>query len=108
MAKPLLVELIKTDLLSVFKFVYWYAKNKSNEWVTIIEDNASRIDDCKTFWFCASLLREMNVDYSNIIIPFTKNGQEHIRKEVFYTLGLLKNKKDFIETFIEGLKDNSK
>jgi hypothetical protein len=106
-AKPHLVELVKTDMLSTFQFIYWYAKNKSEEWVAIIEATINRIDDSETFRFCTYLLKEANLNYSNLILPFTKNNKEDIRGQAFYTLGSVKNKKDLIDVFIEGLKDDS-
>lgn len=106
-AKPHLIDLIKTDLCAVFQFIYWYAKNKSHEWTNIIEENIQRIDDEETFRFCTYLLKETNSDIGKLIEPFTKNINENIRVQAFYTLGQLKNKKDYLECFIEGLKDNS-
>lgn len=106
-AKPHLFELIKTDLCSVFQFIYWYSKDKSNEWTNIIEENIQRVDDDETFRLCTYLLKETNSDIGTLIKPFTKNSNENIRVQAFYTLGQLKNKKDYLECFIEGLQDNS-
>jgi SMI1 / KNR4 family (SUKH-1) len=106
-AKPLVTELIKTDLLSVFKFVFLYAKNKSNEWLIEIENNINRIDDEETFRYCTYLLKETETNYGNLIIPFIKHSKENIRTQAFYSLGQLKNKSSFIDTFIEGLYDTS-
>jgi hypothetical protein len=106
-SKPYLIELAKTNLLSVFKFVYWYAKNNSLEWLNFIRDNIERINDEETFRFCTYLLKETQADYSRLIIPFTKSEKENIRVQAFYTLGQLANKKNYLETFIEGLKDES-
>lgn len=106
-AKPYLIELVQTDLLSVFQFIYWYAKDKAMEWLNVIEDNVFRIEDEETFRFCTYLLKETNTDYSRLIIPFARHHIEGIKVQSLYTLGQLKNKKDYIETFIEGLKDDS-
>ena len=106
-AKPHLFDLIKIDLCSVFQFVYWYAKDKSNEWTNIIDENIQRVDDEETFRFCTYLLKETSSDIGTLIEPFTKNSNENIRVQAFYTLGQLKNKKDYLECFIEGLQDNS-
>lgn len=106
-SKPYLIELAKADLLSVFKFVYWYAKNRSFEWLTFIEENINRIDDEERFRFCTYLLRETHIDYGRLLIPFTKDDKEGIKVQAFYTLGRLANKKDYLETFIGGLKDES-
>ena len=106
-AKPHLIDLIKTDLCAVFQFIYWYAKDKSNEWTIIIEENIRKIDDEETFRFCTYLLKETNSDIGRLIEPFTKNSNENIRVQAFYTLGQLRNKKDYLECFIEGLQDKS-
>lgn len=106
-AKPYLVDLIQTDLDGVFKFIFWYAKDKSKEWLPVIEANVHRIDDAETFRFCTYLLEETNIDFSTFIVRFTKNINEEIRIQAFYILGQLKNKKDYLFCFIEGLKDHS-
>jgi SMI1 / KNR4 family (SUKH-1) len=107
LSKYYLIELAKTDLLSVFKFIYWYARDKSHEWLNYIKDNIVRINDEEIFRFCTYLLRESQTDYSSLIIPFTKGDKESIKVQAFYTLGQLSNKKHYLETFIEGLKDES-
>lgn len=106
-AKPYLIELVKTDLLSVFQFVYWYAKDKSKEWAPVIEANISRINDDETFRFCTYLLTETKSKFGPLIIPFTEKDDEKIRVTAFYTLGKLNNRQDFIDTFIRGLNDPS-
>jgi hypothetical protein len=106
-AKPYLIELVKTDLLSVFQFIFWYAKDKSKEWLIPIQNNINRIDNYDTFLFCTYLLSETNSDFSNLIIPFTKNENEKIRAQAFYVLGKSKNKKAYIDIFINGLNDDS-
>lgn len=106
-AKPYLIELVKTDLCSTFQFVFWYAKGKSFEWTNIIKENIGKIDDDETFRFCTYILKETDTDYGRLIEPFTKNSDENIRVQAFYTLGQLKNKKDFLDCFIQGLQDNS-
>jgi len=106
-AKPYLIELVKTDLLSVFQFVYWYAKDKSREWAPVIEADISRIDDGETFRFCTYLLTETKGNFGPLIIPFTEKEDEDIRVTAFYTLGKLNNRQQFIDTFIKGLNDPS-
>ena len=106
-AKPYLLELTKTDLLSVFKFINWYSKEKSLEWLETIESNIDKINDDETFRYCTYLLAKMNIDFSCLIIPFTNNPNDNIRVTAFYTLGRLENKSKYIDTFITGLSDNS-
>ncbi|MCU0355649.1 MAG: SMI1/KNR4 family protein [Cytophagales bacterium] len=106
-AKPYVTALVPTDLLSVFQFVYWYAKDKSKEWLPVIEENISRINDEETFRFCTYLLEEARSDYGNLVVPFTTHNHESIRVQAFYSLGKLKNKKSFIDAFVQGLHDDS-
>lgn len=106
-AKPYLIEFAKTDLQSVCKFIYWYAKDKSAEWVSLIGEYIKSIDDDETFRFCTYILIATKINFGHLIVPFTQKEDENIRVTAFYTLGQLKNKKDFLDTFIKGLNDNS-
>ena len=106
-AYPHLVDFAMQDLLTVFQFVFWYAKDKSTDWLAVIKENVSEINDDEAFRFCTYLLKEMNMDYSSIIIPFTADLNEEIRVTAYYSLGQLENKKDYLETFITGLNDKS-
>lgn len=106
-AKPYLIDFAKDSLLKVFQFVFWYAKDKSSDWLEIIEANAEKINDEETFRFCTYLLKEVNIDYANFIVPFTSNESENLKISAYYALGQLKNKSDYIDVFIVGLNDNS-
>jgi hypothetical protein len=106
-AKPYLIELSKTDLQPVFQFFYWYAKDKSAEWFPLIAEHIDRIDDNETFTYYTYLLRETGTNFGRLMIPFTEHTNENIRATAFYTLGKIKKKKDFIDTFIRGLSDHS-
>lgn len=106
-AFPYLIAFAEKDLLTVFQYVFWYAKDKSADWLEIIKENVTKINDEETFRFCTYLLKETGVDYSSIIIPFTMHGNEEIRISAFYSLGQLKNQKDYLDTFILGLNDKA-
>lgn len=106
-AKPYLIDLVKTDLGAVFQFIYWYAKDKAIDWNNTIQENIQRIDNEEAFRFCTYLLKEINIDYGKLIEPFTKNCNENIRVQAFYSLGQLNNKKEYLNCFIEGLQDKS-
>ncbi|MNJ91876.1 SMI1 / KNR4 family protein [compost metagenome] len=106
-ARPYLLQLIETDLLHVFQTIFWYAKDKSPEWFPVIEENIHRITDAETFRFCTYLLQESGENYSPLLIPFTKNKEEEIRVQAFYSLGTLKDRKDLVDVFIAGLNDES-
>ncbi|MBF4463928.1 SMI1/KNR4 family protein [Flavobacterium sp. LC2016-12] len=106
-AYPYLVAFANENLLDVFQFVFWYAKGKSSDWLEIIEAHSEKINDEETFRFCTYLLKEMNIDYGNFVVPFTTNINEKIRVSAYYSLGLLKNKSKYLDTFILGLSDQS-
>lgn len=106
-AKPHLIDLAAEDLLTVFQFVYWYAKDKSKDWLDIVKSNAAAIEDEETFEFCTYLLGEMNFDYGAIIVPFAAHKSEEIRVSAYYSLGQLETKSNYIEVFIDGLCSDS-
>lgn len=106
-AYPYLIDFAEKDLLTVFQFVFWYAKDKSADWLEFIKNNIDKINDEETFNFCTYVLKEMNIDYSSVLIPFTSHENEEIRVTVYYSLGLLKNKQDYLEVFIKGLNDKA-
>lgn len=104
-AKPHLLTYSATDLLAVVQFVWWYAKDKSGDWLEVIASNLPRIKDDETFRFCTYLLVEAKMDYGPLIAPATNHENEKIRVTAFYTLGKLENKEDYLDTFINGLND---
>lgn len=107
LAKPYLQAYTAIDLLSVFQFIFWYAKDKSNEWTEVIEKHIAGIEDSETFTYCTYLLIATKTDYGHLIAPMTQSNHENIRKTAFYNLGLLANKAAYIDTFITGLNDPS-
>jgi hypothetical protein len=105
--KPYLISYSHESLLDVFQFVFWYAKDKSSDWLEVIKANIENIHDEETFSFCTYLLEAMNLDYAGIIVPFTYNKNEDIRVDAYYALGKLENKSNYIDTFVSGLNDES-
>lgn len=106
-AYPHLLDFTKESFLEVFKYVFWYAKDKSSDWFETIRSNAEVIKDEETFRFCTYLLKETDSDYGGILIPFTCNENKNIRISAYYALGQLKNKADYIDAFIAGLDDSA-
>ncbi|WP_428228950.1 SMI1/KNR4 family protein [Flavobacterium sp.] len=106
-AKPYLLSYSDESLLDVFQFIFWYAKDKSIDWLELIKSKVSTVNDEETFRFCTYLLGEMNMDYGDIIVPFTSSKNEDIRIESYYSLGQLENKNNYIDAFITGLNDSS-
>ncbi|MFB9079946.1 SMI1/KNR4 family protein [Flavobacterium procerum] len=106
-AFPYLADFAKKDLLTVFQFVFWYAKNRSLDWLEFVKTNIEKVNDEETFRFCTYLLKEMKIDYGDIIVPFAAKKDENIRRQTYYSLGLLENKSKYIDAFIIGLNDDS-
>lgn len=106
-AQSYLIEFSEESLLNVFQFIFWYAKDKSRDWLSIIESNIEKINDEETFRFCSYLLKEMNIDYGHLIVPFTSHDNDNIRVSAYYSLSQLKNKEEYLETFIIGLNDRA-
>lgn len=106
-AKSYLIEFVEESLQDVFQFIFWYAKDKSRDWLSIIESNIEKINNEETFRFCSYLLKEMNVDYGYLIVPFTSHDNDNIRVSAYYSLGQLNNKNKYTDTFIVGLNDSS-
>ncbi|MFH6935387.1 SMI1/KNR4 family protein [Flavobacterium sp. FlaQc-30] len=102
-----LIDFVKNDSLTVFQSVFWYAKDKSADWLDVIKENASKIQDDETFRFCTYLLKETGTDYAAVLIPFTSHQDVDIRMSAYYSLGLLKNKINYLDTFILGLNDKA-
>ncbi|RAJ83677.1 SMI1/KNR4 family protein SUKH-1 [Chitinophaga dinghuensis] len=95
------------NLLHVYQFVCWYAREKSEEWLEHITQHIHLITDRETFRFATYLLDETNIDYGPLIVPMTLNDDLEIRRSAFYTLGKLQNKATYISAFINGLNDSS-
>ena len=106
-AKPYLIELGTTDLLAVFQFVFWYAKDKYNEWLPYIKENLHRIEDAETLRFCTYVLEGTNYKYESLLIPLTSHQTLAIREQTFYTLSQLENKTEYLDIFIKALSDSS-
>ncbi|GHU32613.1 hypothetical protein FACS1894172_09560 [Spirochaetia bacterium] len=104
-AKPYLLELADTDLLNVCQFIWWYAKDRCREWAAFIKTNLARIDDVKTFRFCAYILEKAGQEDAETIIPFTKHRDKQIRQVAYHRLGELKHKSHYLDIFINGLQD---
>jgi len=106
-AKPYLRALAETNLGSVLKAIFWYQRQNCREWWPLIEAAMHRISDDETFRFATYVLREMDLDYGDLIIPFASNDSEAVRLTTYYALGHLPNKERHLEVFMRGLTDQS-
>lgn len=105
--KEYVIELGKNDLLTVFKYIFWYDKPNYSDWKEFINANISHITDSETFRFCTYILQECQFDYGSLIKNFIKHQNEEIRSTTIYSLGKLSNKEDYLDIFIIGLNDTS-
>lgn len=104
-AKELLFEYAKIDLLEILQNVYWYAKEDAISWIPTIEQYLPTVTDTETFNFCTYLLTTAKIDYASILIPRATDANPKIRSQVFYTLGQLDHKGNYMEVFKKGLQD---
>ena len=87
-AKPYLLELAKTDLLSFFQLSHWYAKDKNQDWLPVIRENIYTINDPETFRYCTYLLREVKKAIANeILTPYLHHSNREMRDQAAYILG---------------------
>lgn len=105
--KPYLKEQIYALELRAFQFIYWYAKDKFDEWIEILEEIAPLVNDPEKFEFFSYILCNSGIDYSKMMIPFTEHPNYKIRVTAFYSLGKLPNKKNYTDIFIKGLCDGN-
>lgn len=106
-AKKYLLEVGEHNLLPVFQYIWTYQKGKCRKWVGFIEDHIYRIHDSETFRYCTYLLEESKVDYGSIIATFIHRKNAAIRSQTVYSLGKLKDKKRYLDVFIQGLHDEA-
>lgn len=106
-AKPHLLDLVNTDLRSVFQTVHWYAKDKCLEWLPVIQNNIHKIEDTETLSFCISILNKTKTNYGKLLLPFINNPNDVIRRLAFVGLGDSAEKSNYLDAFILGLNDTS-
>jgi len=92
-AKPYLIELIDTDLCFVFEKLHYYAKDKSVEWLPIIENNIGKIKDAGTLKYCLFVLEKTGVDFTHLVLPFTKSEDEYMQAHARHSLERLEEMK---------------
>ncbi|MFT5777805.1 MAG: hypothetical protein ACI837_000753 [Crocinitomicaceae bacterium] len=107
LAKPYLIEAGEVDFTRVLGLISIYARDKGREWIDFIEQNIPEIQDTKTFFACTRILEESNIDYGEMIVPFTVKGDERLAMAAYYSIGLLKNKEKYLDAFIHGLNHGS-
>ena len=106
-AKPYLVAEAADHMREVFQFVYWYTKDRSYEWKSFIQQHIHQIQDLPTLKSCLDLMKGMEREVGNWLLPFISHQDMQIRKATFYALGEFKRKEQYIALFIQGLDDPS-
>lgn len=106
-AIPYLKLIADTDINSLSKFIWWYAKDKANDWVDIIKSKIVGIEDDESFRFATYVLTSSDDDFGDFILQFTKNPNYDIKLQAFYTLSKAKEKQRYLDTFIQGLQDEN-
>jgi SMI1 / KNR4 family (SUKH-1) len=106
-AKPYLKKLIETDLLTFLKFIHVYAKTNVKDWLKELKSMNLQINDKETFNYYTYVIEDTKTDYANLLKPYIQHDNEKIRAQLFYSLGKLDNKIDYLDWFIIGLTDNS-
>lgn len=95
------------DCLVACQSIFWYARNTSKDWAEMLLQRLPAVNHDETFCFISYILKEAKIDYGNDLIPFCTHESENIRTTAYYSLGLLKNKKEYVNQFILGLSDES-
>ena len=105
--RPLLVDYAEVNLLSVFKFLYWYERDNCSAWLDFIIEKETRITSSALFHHYLYLLKACNIDYGQHIKNFVKSEDKRIRISTLSALGKLEHKDNYLDEFISGLQDES-
>jgi hypothetical protein len=93
LAKDKLKEKYQSNPLIVFQYLYWYAKEASEEWIPEIRDLLSNKNiDIELFRFVCYVVTECKIDLTALIEPFTKHPDKKIKSQADYILGKLKRR----------------
>lgn len=110
-ATPKLIKLIDgddRDCLVSCQSIYWYAKDQSKNWVDNLTARLDKgVNNEETFRFITHILKESETDYGHSLLAYCAHESENIRVSSYYSIGLLKNKKQYLDQFIIGLNDKS-
>ena len=86
-AKPILRQACQEAPLKVFQYVYWYAKESAEDWVSeITQILADKNIDSELFRFVTYLVVECQTDLSDLMKPFTKHDDPKVQRQARYIL----------------------
>jgi HEAT repeat protein len=94
------------ERLIAVKSLFWYAKPHAAQWVADIASILPSVNDAELFDFIGYVLKESKQDYGELLGPFLGHGDNKIRKQAVYLIGLLNSKARFLDSIMPLLKDN--
>jgi len=110
-AIPTLEELVDgddIDCLVCCQSIFWYAKHQSSNWAEKLTARLDKgVQNKETFQFITYVLKESGTDYGRTLLPYCTHESEDIRVSSYYSIGLLKNKRDYLDQFVISLNDKS-
>lgn len=110
-AVPALEKLIDgndIDCLLCCQSIFWYAKHHSSNWVEKLTARLDKgVQNKETFQFITYVLKESGTDYGRTLLPYCTHESEDIRVSSYYSIGLLRNKREYLDQFVVGLNDKS-
>jgi len=96
------------DCLVCCESIFWYAKDQSKSWVGKLAARLEKgVSNEETFRFITYILKESDTDYGHSLLPYCSHESEDIRVSSYYSIGLLKNKRKYLDQFVVGLNDES-
>lgn len=104
-AIPFITELIGQNLLVSLKIMHWYAEDKAY-WLPFITPLSDTINDEETFRFYTYVVSKATDDYGDLMLTGLQSANQAIRATAIYTLGEAKNKKEYLNQFIQCLCDD--
>lgn len=86
-AEPLLRRAFRATPLQVFQYVYWYARESSEEWIAEIRYILDqRSIDIELYRITTYIITHCRTDLSGLLKPFLEYGNEKIRQHTRYIL----------------------
>lgn len=104
-AIPFVKELINRDLLHSLKIMHWYAEDMAY-WMPFIVPLNDKINDEETFRFYTYVVSKATEDFGKYVLAGLQSSNEAIRRQAIYTLGQVRNKKEYLDYFIKCLNDH--
>lgn len=86
-AKTILHRTYQEAPLKVFQYVFWYAKESSEDWIPEITQILSEKNiDTELFRFVTYLVAECQTDLSDLVKPFVEHDNKQLQSQARYIL----------------------